>query len=170
MRRQMNPPSPETVLQHQPDSSLTYAGFGVRLAAYLIDVIPITLLTATVFYLFFGFDENLERYFNRAPDDIDARIEFLSQRNQIRDLSFVAYLLYCAVLEGTALRGTVGKWLLGMQVVDDQGRPLTVGRSFGRNCAKMVSYFPCALGFIWALWSDRHRAWHDSIARTLVIR
>jgi uncharacterized RDD family membrane protein YckC len=156
--------------QDNADSSLQCAGFGLRLAAYLMDVIPIILLIGAVFYLFFGFDETLQRYSSRAPDDIDARIEFLVQRNQIRDLSFLAYIVYCAILEGSPLRGTIGKRLLGLRVTDNRGQYLTVGRSFARNFAKIVSYLPCGLGFLWALWSKQKRAWHDMLARTLVVK
>jgi uncharacterized RDD family membrane protein YckC len=145
------------------------ANFGRRLAGYLIDVVPITLLIAAVFYLFLGFDETPQRYLRRAADDFDARIEFISQRNQIRDLSFVVYILYCAILEGSVLQGTIGKRLVGIRVTDDQGQSLTVVRSFARNLAKFVSVLPVGLGFLWAL-GKRKQAWHDLIAGTLVVK
>jgi uncharacterized RDD family membrane protein YckC len=145
------------------------AGFGARLLAYVIDVLPITLATAGFFYAFLGFDQTLHRHWAERSD-IDARIDYLRQRNQIRDLSFLIYVLYCAVAEGSAMQGTVGKRLLGLRAADDQGKPLTIARSFGRNCAKIISYVPLGLGFLWALWSKRRRAWHDMIAKTLVLK
>jgi uncharacterized RDD family membrane protein YckC len=135
----------------------------------LIDVVPITLLIAAVFYLFLGFDETLQKYLRRAADDLNARIEFISQRNQIRDLSFVVYILYCAILEGSALQGTIGKRLVGIRVTDNQGQRLTVVRSFARNFAKIVSFLPAGLGLLWAL-GKRKQAWHDMIARTVVVK
>ncbi len=167
-----NPYQPPLATGTQEDTAPTPAigGLGLRVVAYLIDVIPITLLLAAVFYVFLGFDETVQRYFNREPDDLDARLAFLTQRNQIRDLSFLVYILYCAVLEGSALQGTIGKRLLGLRVTDSQGRHLTVGKAFARNSAKIISYLPCALGFLWALWSKQKRGWHDMIARTLVVK
>ena len=152
----------------QDEPSLPVAGFGVRLIAYLFDVLPITLVVAAVFYFFLGFDDTLHRYTNSGTDDIEARTQFLSQRNRIRDVSFVVYILYCAVCEGSALQGTVGKYLLGLRVTDIQGQRLSVGRSFGRNFAKILSYLPCALGFLWVLWAKDKQGWHDMLARTLV--
>ena len=73
-----------------------WAGFGARLLAYLIDVVPITSAVAAVFYLFLGFDETFQQY-SSARGDLDARIEFLAQRNQIRDVSFLAYIVYCGI-------------------------------------------------------------------------
>jgi uncharacterized RDD family membrane protein YckC len=145
------------------------ANFGRRLAGFLIDVVPITLLIAAVFYQFLGFDETLQRFLRRAADDFNARIEFISQRNQIRDLSFVVYILYCAILEGSVLQGTIGKRLVGIRVTNDQGQSLTVVRSFARNLAKFVSVLPVGLGFFWAL-GKRKQAWHDLIAGTLVVK
>ncbi len=74
---------------------MRYTGFWRRAAAYTIDIVPIVLLTAVVFYLFLGFDETWQAY--RADSkDVEARIEFLVERNQIRDLSFCLWLIYSA--------------------------------------------------------------------------
>ncbi len=157
--------------QTRGDAGFTaqWAGFGVRLLAYLIDILPITLATGAVFYFFLGFDDTVQRYFNER-DDINARIEFLTQRNQIRDLSFMIYIVYCALTECSAMQATIGKRLLGLRVTDNNGNGLSIGRSFGRNFAKIVSYIPLGLGFIWVIWSKRKRSWHDMIAKTLVIK
>ena len=95
-----------------------WAGFGVRLLAYLIDVLPITFAIAAFFYWFLGFDETFQRY-STAQGGVNARIEFLAQRNQIRDLSFFVYLVYSTLLEGSAMQGTFGKRLLGLRVMDN---------------------------------------------------
>ncbi|MEZ6041360.1 MAG: RDD family protein [Planctomycetaceae bacterium] len=145
------------------------AGFGARLLAYLIDVVPITLAVASIFYFFLGFDEAVRQYV-AARDDIDNRIDFLARRNQIRDFSFVVYIIYCGLLEGSAMQGTLGKRLVGVRVTDENGDRLSIARSFGRNFTKIVSYLPLGLGFIWAIWSRRKQGWHDMIARTLVIK
>lgn len=145
------------------------AGLGARLLAYLIDILPIILVTSAGFYLFLGFDETIQQYLN-ARDDINTRIAFLRQRNQIRDFSFLVYIVYCGFLEGSAMQGTIGKRLLGLRVTDKNGRPLTRGRSFGRNVAKLISYIPLGLGFLWAIWSKHNRTWHDMLAKTLVVK
>ena len=154
---------------HQPPFTAQWAGLGARAIAYLIDILPITLVMVAIFYLFFGFDQTAQQYFN-SRDDINARIHFLQQRNQIRDLSFLLYIIYGTFTEGSAMQGTLGKRLMGLRVTDNNGNPLSMGRACGRNAAKLISYIPLGLGFIWAIGSKRKRAWHDMIAKTLVIK
>ncbi|MGM0490689.1 MAG: RDD family protein [Planctomycetota bacterium] len=166
-----NPYQSSSGSQTRGDARFTaqWAGFGARLLAYMIDILSITLATGAVFYFFLGFDETVQRYFSERGD-INARIEFLTQRNQIRDLSFIIYIVYCALTECSAMQATIGKRLFGLRVTDNNGNGLSIGRSFGRNFAKIVSCIPLGLGFIWAIWSKRKRSWHDMIAKTLVIK
>ena len=149
--------------------NLRLASFGRRLAAYLIDVLPITAATAACFYLYLGFDERVLRYLD-APNDLNARIAFMEQRNSIRDLSFFAYILYCIVADASPLQGTIGKRILGLRVADAQGARLTLSRSMGRSTVKIASIVPIGLGCLWALWSKEKRTWHDMAANTMVLR
>lgn len=134
-----------------------YPGFGRRLLAYLFDVLPITLLTGLV-------------YLSTANVKVANRADFLEHRNFVRDLSFAIYVVYCAIMEGSTLQGTLGKRMLGLRVTDLQRRPLSMARSIGRNFAKIVSLLPLGLGFLWALWSKDRQGWHDMIAGTLVVK
>ena len=143
---------------------MVYAGFWRRLLAYLLDVLPIVLLTAGFFYLFLGFDLTLQAYMEERT--VESRIRFLAQRNHIRDLSFLLWIIYSMVLEASPLQGTIGKVLCGIMVVDEAGRRLGPGQSVRRNFAKLASYLPLGLGFVWAAFSKTKRAWHDSAART----
>ncbi len=115
-----------------------WAGFGVRLLAYVIDVLPITLGILALFFLFLGFDETFQRY-TTARGDTNARIEFMAQRYQIRILSFLVYIIYCALLEGSAMQGTFGKRLLGLRVTDENGNRLSMGRSYAGICNVSVA-------------------------------
>lgn len=148
---------------------MKHAGFWRRLAAYTIDVIPIVACVSAVFYWFLGFDETLRMYLSQ-PRDLGVRAAFLVQRNLIRDYSFLAWLLYCAVLEGSSLQGTPGKRLMDIRVVRPDGKPIGLLRSILRNLAKLSGYLSLGLGFLWAAFSSRRQAWHDMIAGTYVVR
>ncbi len=63
---------------------MPYAGFFRRTIAYLLDMIPITIGVVAVFYFFLGFDETVSRYVARQPGDLQARLEFMKERNLIR--------------------------------------------------------------------------------------
>jgi uncharacterized RDD family membrane protein YckC len=116
--------------------------------------------------VFLGFDEIAARHRANLPD---ARLEYIRARNGIRALVLTVYLLYCLLLEASPLRATLGKWLLGMEVVDVDGRPLTLRRSLARSAGKLGSFAPLGLGCLRVAWSADRRAWHDLIAGTRVI-
>ena len=126
---------------------MTYAGIWRRLAAFLIDILPITLLTAAVFSFFLGFD------FDR-----------------VRNISYIIWIVYSTVFEASPSQATFGKRLMGIKVIGDSGRPLGWATAIGRNIAKILSILPLGLGFIWLLFSKEQQTWHDMLARTYVTR
>ncbi|MBI5243905.1 MAG: RDD family protein [Elusimicrobia bacterium] len=78
-----------------------------------------------------------------------------------------AYLLYQML--GNFFGATLGKRLLGLRVVrPDASRP-----GFARSVVRALGYAASMpvfnLGFIWALFQAESRAWHDLLARTIVI-
>ncbi len=151
------------------ESSEPRAGFPVRLVANLIDILPLSFAIAAVYYVLLGFGDTLSRYFE-ARDDIEARFAFLRQRNQIQNLTFLIYIVYSSLMESSSWQATLGKKLLGLRVTDLYGNRLSIGQAFGRNLSKIISSLPCALGYLWAIWSPTKQAWHDSIAKALVIK
>jgi len=148
---------------------MTRAGFWRRLGAYGIDTVPIVFLIATAFYLFLGFDQTWRAY-RAEPHNLQAHALFLAERNRIRDSAFLVWLIYSTVMEASAFQGTVGKRVMHILVVGSDGGRLTLRRSVGRNLAKLLSYVPFCLGFVWVAFSKQKRGWHDMIARTDVIR
>jgi len=150
------------------DSGPSFASFGRRLAAFLIDVLPITAALFFLFYFTTHFGETVDRYFEQ-PRNIEVRRKFLEERNRIRDLSGAVYLLYAAVLESSRLRGTLGKRLCGIRVVSLASTRISFGRALTRNVTKMVSILPAFIGCLAMLWSKTRQAWHDRVAQTYVI-
>lgn len=65
---------------------------------------------------------------------------------------------------------TPGKALLGMRIVTQQGKPLTLGRALLRYVGYILASWPLKLGFAPILWDPLRRGWHDQIAGTLVVR
>jgi uncharacterized RDD family membrane protein YckC len=64
---------------------------------------------------------------------------------------------------------TIGKGLLGLRVVRADGYPPTIGRSLIRFIGYGLSAIVFFLGYIWVLFDNEHRAWHDDLAGTWVI-
>lgn len=141
---------------------------GKRFGAYLIDAIPIGLLVFGVFYLFFDFDETMSEYFSRGSQ-LEPRIKFLKERNWIREISFLVWIIYCGFMEASEKQATLGKMALGIKVVDEQGNRMTLPQSFGRNFSKILSYGVLTLGFIWIFFDRQKQGWHDKISKTFVV-
>lgn len=145
------------------------AGFLRRLVAYFLDIIPITLVVALVFYLAFGFDDTLRKYLAQRPPEPTARQVFLQERNLIRNVALGVYLLYCSLLEASAMRATIGKQLVGIVVANADGSRLTLAQCMKRNAGKPLSFLICGLGCLWITWSVTKQAWHDMLARSFVV-
>jgi uncharacterized RDD family membrane protein YckC len=139
-----------------------------RVCAYLFDIILIVLGVGGVFYVFFGFDDTLREYLARSPGDFEPRLRFIAERTLIRNLSLLIYLVYAAVMESSRLQGTLGKWLLSINVVTVQGESLDVRRAAWRNLSKPLSFFTI-IGLLAAFRSPLRQTWHDRLAGTVVV-
>jgi uncharacterized RDD family membrane protein YckC len=139
-----------------------------RFFAYLIDIIPIGLIVFGFYYFFLGFDIILDNYSNRNGDT-QPRIEFLKQRNWIRDITFLVWIVYCIFMEASVKQGTFGKLVMGIKVVKENGCRMSIKESISRNLSKIISYFIFSLGFIWILFDRNKQGWHDKMNKTYVV-
>lgn len=64
---------------------------------------------------------------------------------------------------------TAGKYLMGVQVVCDNGGPVGYAKALVRSLGYFVSGFILYLGFLLALFSKKNQALHDFIAGTVVL-
>lgn len=85
-------------------------------------------------------------------------------------LAFGVIVVYFSVLESGGSQATIGKRLLGLKVTDALGGRISFSRGLGRFFAKLLSFIPFGVGFVMAIFTDRHRAWHDLLAKTFVLR
>ncbi len=71
---------------------------------------------------------------------------------------------------GNSYGKTVGKAVLGIEVVNHAwGRP-GLGRGLIREFVSFISAFVVGLGYLSVLWDEESRAWHDHAADTWVIK
>ena len=59
---------------------------------------------------------------------------------------------------------------MGIRVVDAEGGAITFGKGLLRTFSKLASLLPFGLGFLLASFSLDHRALHDHLAGTMVVR
>jgi uncharacterized RDD family membrane protein YckC len=151
-----------------------YAGFWLRLVAYLIDSVILAvgvgmfILVGAVF-VGLGFFRNLGDRMS-GGDNILAPIGVLLLL-PIIFAGVTATWIYYACFESSAHQATLGKMALGLFITDMEGRRITFARATGRFFAKIVTgLIPFFIGYIMAGFTRKKQALHDLIASCLVLR
>jgi len=82
------------------------------------------------------------------------------------------FLIYATLLESSPMRATLGKRLLQIEVTDNDGNQLSLGRALARNLLKAVQLYSC-LGiflFLVVAFTPDKRGIHDMVAGACVNR
>ncbi|MBI4228728.1 MAG: RDD family protein, partial [Deltaproteobacteria bacterium] len=75
---------------------------------------------------------------------------------------------YFVFLEGYGGK-TIGKMIMGIRVIGDDGGSVDIVKAFTRWAASFFSASFFFIGFLWALFDSRFQTWHDKIAGTIVV-
>jgi len=144
------------------DAPVVQAGFLRRFAALIVDgfllslgLIGSMLLLAIPFGLFAG------------GSDSEAMLIMFQLGYYV--LYIIVAAVYYAGQESSAAQATLGKRLVGIKVVDLQGRRLSFMHALGRWVAAAASYMTLYIGFLLAAFTQKKQALHDMIASTYVV-
>ena len=154
--------------------NVRYAGFWLRLAAVLIDMMILMPILAFLLYLVYGssyFNGMLDTLFQMEHGNLPGDTDPLAIHG-VGD-AIITNLLPVVLVVYFWMRylGTPGKLLLGCHIVDaETGAPLTLRQSLLRNLGYIFSLLPLGLGFLWTSWDARKQGLHDKIAKSVVIR
>jgi uncharacterized RDD family membrane protein YckC len=149
------PPPPVWDARPASPDHVAYGGFWIRVVAYLIDGILLTIVCG-VMERILGIDIFASDWEHYDP--------------MANVISLVIWWLYFALLESSPRGATVGKMAMGLRVVTGSGQRLSFLNATGRYFAKIVSGIILGIGFIMIAFTDRKRGLHDMIADTLVIK
>lgn len=137
---------PVPAMPASPAAVLTRAGFWIRTAALLLDLVLVGMLCTFMSGMF------------SVGSHVHIKADLLP-----------ALALYGAVmwkLKGT----TVGGIVCGLKVVRLDDRPIDWGTAIVRALGCFLSLIVLGLGFIWVAFDDQRQSWHDKIAGTTVVR
>ena len=157
------PPSPWI---RQTRVRTIYAGFWLRLAAYLIDNLLLGFVLGNL----------LLRPLMGKPGGIpadDPWFMFTNTSPQVTALLLLFLMgnwVYFAVLESSSWRATLGKKALGLEVLDLAGNRISFARASGRFFAKILSSMTLLIGFLMAGFTAKKQALHDILAGCVVTR
>jgi uncharacterized RDD family membrane protein YckC len=149
------------------------ASWGSRLGAYLIDALVLLIPVVLLGILIFG-----------GGIDGDSSFWAWIGASLLYAVLFAVVVLFYAPLlmirEGERNGQTLGKQLVGIRVVRDNGEPFGFGAAALREvvlkqlavniASAIVPFIPWFLNFFWPLWDDQNRALHDMAASTHVIK
>ncbi len=143
-----------------------YGGFWRRTWAGTIDVVLEAAVAFVVTY--YVIDWVLDRVgqmlgYDRWMSKVAAGMAY------ILVLSIGAWL-YAAFAESSSRRATIGKRIMGLQVVTADGGKISFGTATVRHFTKFLSLFTAGVGFMMAGWTKRHQALHDIPCDCVVIR
>jgi uncharacterized RDD family membrane protein YckC len=134
----------------QPESlNKPYAGFWIRVAAYLIDVV-ILWIALFIIALLASIDGN--------PD--------LGPLGQFINLIIAA--CYFGLMESSQYQATIGKMAVSIKVGDRNGNQISILNAFGRYFGKLLSALILLIGFLMVAWDEKNQGLHDKLADTYV--
>jgi uncharacterized RDD family membrane protein YckC len=147
----------------QPHTEL--AGRWARLGAGIIDIILVAIVTGLISIPFIDWD----RVVNPQPGDS----MYNGAQVGTNAISVVLAFLYYWLMH--AKRGqTLGKMLLGIRVVREDGQAITTGQAVGRSAFYSVLGGICGciglIDILWILFDRRKQALHCKVAHTVVVK
>ncbi|MEW9625341.1 RDD family protein [Rhodanobacter geophilus] len=167
--------APAAPMQNLPQTTAAaledHAGFWKRVAAYILDLILLTIVFKVI-GTFFGAsaaEEAMKQEMLGGTPFMQAYGHLYSSMWSYNLLTTALTWLYFAFCESSAWQATVGKLALGIRVTDMRGARISFLRATGRFFAKYLSVLILFIGFLMVAFTRRKQGLHDLIAGTLVL-
>jgi len=84
-------------------------------------------------------------------------------------LFFLTMWIYFAFQESSTRRGTVGKQAMNLIVTDLKGNRISFMQATKRFVMKILAAIPFFTGFLLIFFTSKKQAFHDIVAKTVVI-
>lgn len=127
-----------------------YAGFWIRVGAYLIDGIILWIIGIILSYVVLG------------------NYSIIQSSPLLSLLQFIVAIGYFTGMESSSKQATLGKAVVGIKVGDEQGRQISLGTAVGRYFCKILSAVILLIGFMMVGWDSKKQGLHDKIMDTYV--
>jgi uncharacterized RDD family membrane protein YckC len=149
---------------NQTIGRVPFKGFGIRLVAYILDSIILMIITGIVFFVLTFTAGSLFGEGAAVGVFIILIVVFI-----------FAMLLYKPLMEASEYQGTLGKYFLGMKIVNQKGRRITMTDSFVRTIVFLLqTSIPIInavswLGLVIIGFTEYKQGLHDMAAGTYVV-
>ena len=158
-------PSSGVVVQ---GGNVEYAGFGIRLLAWLIDFLVLLFLSFIIGLISGFFIAFLLIYVSIVSADssiVTSLSNFISGF-----IGFSVNLLYFTLFWSSKFQGTPGKILLGLKIVDANGNKISYSTALIRYISTIISSLLLGIGYLLIIFDGKKQALHDKFASTYVIK
>lgn len=132
-----------------------YAGFWIRVGAYLIDWVIFNVVVGLIQVPLFFFDPTSGTYIAVAA--------------VVGLVALVFWFLYWIVPVGGKWQATLGKRICGIYIIDTAGKKVSALKAFARYLSYAFSVWILGFGFFMAGWTKEKKALHDLICETRVV-
>jgi uncharacterized RDD family membrane protein YckC len=85
-------------------------------------------------------------------------------------IALIIVIFYFPYLESSPRQATIGKQLLGMKVVDLEGKRITFKKAFLRAISCFLNFLTLYVGYLMVAFTKRKQGLHDKIAGTVVVK
>ena len=126
------------------ERKLQYAGFWIRVGAYIIDGILLWIVNFVI------------------------QLALMDSPILAAGISLMIGVVYFGFLESSESQATFGKRAVGIKVGDRNGNRISLGNAIGRYLGKIISALFLGIGFMMVGWDEKNQGLHDKMADTYV--
>lgn len=141
-------------------TQLKPAGFWMRFLAWVIDGIIMLVLTWIIAVLIGD-----EAYFEAMQ--VTMAEQLMTTSETVANIFY--NIIFIIGFTASQLKGSPGKLICRIQVVNPDMSKISIWKSIGRFFAYILSAIPFLIGFMIAGWNKEKKALHDMICNTRVV-
>lgn len=146
--------APQSYDIENDDIEYEYAGFWIRLVAYIVDSLVFGIIGAVVSFVL----------------SLVGLYDWNAEQNTF-DLVWSIIVIAVSIVMWVKYAGTPAKRLLKLKILNaDTGEPLTAGRAILRYIGYIPAFLVLCIGVIWVAFDPKKQGWHDKIANSVVVK
>lgn len=154
----------------------TYASWGHRFVAYLVDAIA-TAAAGILYWVGYGLiiasGISTDRYDAEAGGYVEPNTALGAVGTVlalIGCLMMIAFVVWNYGAKQGKTGATIGKGVMGIKVVKEaDGQVLGFWFSIGRQFVHIIDTMACYIGWLWPLWDSKRQTFADKIVSTVVV-